>query len=265
MGIFGITDTAGFGFNMSGVDSLGSVFIPADPSVQATLKTNVGGPEGLATYGISGASPFNGLAIWYSTLDSVNIRIDAIVYYRGDEAIAYGQNLNLSATSADLASPLGLLNLTLGSDKIYGSASPNFIEGGFGDDGLFGGASADVIDGGPGLDFIWGGAGTDTLVGGTEADTFWFATPEDAGKKAARDVIVGFERGLDKIDLGDIDADETKDGHQKFDFIGRAKFSKEAGELQMKNGIVRADIDGNGKADFEIHVGVKLGAGDFTL
>ena len=102
-------------------------------------------------------------------------------------------------------------------------------------------------------------------MGGTEADTFWFPTPEDAGKKSARDVIVGFERGLDTIDLGDMDANELKDGHQKFDFIGRAKFSKEAGELQMKNGIVRADIDGNGKADFEIHVGVKLGAGDFSL
>jgi hypothetical protein len=67
-----------------------------------------------------------------------------------------------------------------------------------------------------------------------------------------------------------IDAKTGVDGNQKFAFIGTDGFSGEKGELRYKDlgaeVIVQGDVNGDGKADFEILVKAgKLDAGDFLL
>jgi hypothetical protein len=75
---------------------------------------------------------------------------------------------------------------------------------------------------------------------------------------------------LDHIDLSDIDAKKGA-GNQAFKFIGAKAFTHHKGELHYikKAGylLVEGDMDGNGKADFqiEVHGVTKLGALDFNL
>jgi Ca2+-binding RTX toxin-like protein len=144
------------------------------------------------------------------------------------------------------------------SGKVFGEA---------GSDTLTGGAKDDTLDGGDGIDTIRGGLGKDTMFGGADADIFDFNAIKDSKIGAARDTIKDFERGLDRIDLKDIDAKTGVDGNQKFAFIGKEAFSGKAGELRFKNGVVQGDVNGDGKADFEIKVkgATALDAGDFML
>jgi hypothetical protein len=97
-------------------------------------------------------------------------------------------------------------------------------------------------------------------------------------KGAGRDVIFDFDGtrdvgdDLDLIDLSGIDAKKGH-GNQAFHFIGAQKFHHKAGELQVKYNsvtdiaIVSGDIDGNGKADFqiEVHSAAALAKADFIL
>jgi serralysin len=97
-------------------------------------------------------------------------------------------------------------------------------------------------------------------------------------KGANRDVIIDFSGiralcgDLDEIDLSGIDAKKGH-GNQAFHFIGANKFHHKTGELQVKYNavtdvaIVSGDIDGNGRADFqiEVHSGAALAKADFTL
>ena len=74
----------------------------------------------------------------------------------------------------------------------------------------------------------------------------------------------------DKIDLKGIDAKKDIGGNQKFTWIGKTDFHDKAGELRyIDKGakvIVQGDVNGDGKADFEIFVGAgALNKGDFLL
>ena len=77
----------------------------------------------------------------------------------------------------------------------------------------------------------------------------------------------------DDIDLAGIDAKAGVAGNQAFKFIGAAKFHHKAGELQVKYNdatdiaIVSGDVNGDGKADFqiEVHSATALQATDFIL
>jgi Ca2+-binding RTX toxin-like protein len=102
------------------------------------------------------------------------------------------------------------------------------------------------------------------MTGNDGADTFWYETKAESRKGAAsRDVITDFSGVLggdhDLIDLSFIDA--KKGPHnQTFKFIGAHKFHDRAGELQVKYNavshiaIVQGDVNGDGKADFQIEV-----------
>jgi Ca2+-binding RTX toxin-like protein len=125
-----------------------------------------------------------------------------------------------------------------GGDLLAGDAGDDTLIGGLDDDALFGGDDNDLLRGGDGNDFVdgedgddrllgdagkdflVGGLGNDTLVGGTgednfaggsgldrlvsqadgERDSFNFQSTEEG-----RDVIVGFEGGIDQIGLLFID------------------------------------------------------------
>jgi hypothetical protein len=147
------------------------------------------------------------------------------------------------------------------------------VKGGKGTKGadiIVGGGGNNRIDGGKGDDIIAGGAGRDVLKGGKGADTFVFQFASDSTAKArGRDLIKDFSRKQgDKIDVSAIDP-LNDDG--VFDFIGKKKFGKEAGELRsVKQGgqtVIYGDFDGDGKADFSIGLAkaMTLKEADFIL
>ena len=92
-----------------------------------------------------------------------------------------------------------------GDDEVHGDAGDDRLLGDIGDDALFGGEGDDVLLGAFGDDYLLGGAGDDILNGGAGADVYAL----EAG--SGRDVLVGFETGVDKVDVSaydglDIDA-----------------------------------------------------------
>ena len=76
---------------------------------------------------------------------------------------------------------------------------------------------------------------------------------KDSLKGAKRDVILDFE-SVDIIDLSRIDANVQKGGNQKFKFIDDDPFGGHRGELRFANDVLSGDVDGDGKADFQIQV-----------
>jgi Ca2+-binding RTX toxin-like protein len=171
-------------------------------------------------------------------------------------------------SSIDFTFPDPLDSLA-GSDSLLGSDLNDVLIGLGGNDVLFGNDGADTLR---------GGLGKDTMRGDAGADIFDFDTKKDSVKGVDRDTIQDFSGvktpggDLDRIDLRTIDA--VKGPHnQHFKYIGKHKFDHVAGELQVKYdsinhvAIVSGDIDGNGKADFQIEVdsAFALAKGDFLL
>jgi Ca2+-binding RTX toxin-like protein len=158
------------------------------------------------------------------------------------------------------------------SNTIVGRKDASTINGLGGNDKLFGMNQDDRLDGGDGNDVLTGGRGRDILIGGDDKDRFDFnVINESKPGSANRDKILDLKRGQeDRIDLRDIDANTKVNGDQKFKFIGEDKFSKTPGELRYNDKgttvVVQGDVNGNGKADFEIWVDIgRLEKGDFIL
>ncbi|HWM31860.1 MAG TPA: PQQ-dependent sugar dehydrogenase [Methyloceanibacter sp.] len=154
-----------------------------------------------------------------------------------------------------------------GNDTQTGGSGNDKLNGDAGNDTLDGGSGDDKLDGGDGKDFMSGGSGRDFFTGGAGSDRFDFNLVSDSKTGSARDKIIDFKHSQgDKIDLSGIDARTNTSGNNAFKFIGDKAFSKTAGELRFKSNIVQGDVNGDGIADFEIHVNVsKLVAGDFVL
>ena len=175
-----------------------------------------------------------------------------------------------------------------GIDKLYGEAGYDKLNGGGGHDKLYGGEGndrlygrdgRDRLNGGDGDDYIVGGNGKDSLNGGNGNDRLWgdrghdfFASVEDFSRDSwfgggGRDTfkignyrageygagVIDFTRKEDKVGLKLVDGFEWSD----FDgvrYIGNAEFSKDPDvyEVRMENGIVEADGNGDGIADYGI-------------
>ncbi|WP_137158011.1 hypothetical protein [Rhizobium sp. FKL33] len=159
-----------------------------------------------------------------------------------------------------------------GNDTLSGNGGADTLFGGAGEDRLEGGAGADSLVGAQGNDVLLGGASIDTLKGGAGADTFVFADG-DSGKRIAKaDTISDFSVvGGDVIDLSAIDAKSGIAGNQSFSLIGETEFSGRAGQLRTyvenKETYIEADIDGDAKADFMLHLdgSKRLTSDDFIL
>lgn len=197
--------------------------------------------------GTSGADAFSGTAF----ADDINggAGDDEIQAGRGDDEVR-------GAAGDDR------LSGEAGDDLLHGGAGDDRLFGGSGDDRLYGVAGADMMSGGGGDDRLFGGNGDDTLIGGSGADrltggagadTFRFVSVSDS-TPAQPDVILDFERGVDRIDLRGVDADSGTSEIDAFVFIGGAQFSGRAGQLRRADGVMEADVDGDRVADFRIEL-----------
>ncbi|MGH6735044.1 MAG: calcium-binding protein [Methyloceanibacter sp.] len=167
---------------------------------------------------------------------------------------------------------IGEVHLGDGADLFNGNAGkfPVVVFGEEANDKLIGGKGNDKLDGGAGADVLTGGRGKDLLFGGADRDLFDFNSIKDSVRGGKRDKILDFQRGTDDIDLKGIDAHKGVSGNQKFKWIGKQDFHDKKGELRYEDKgskvIVQGDVNGDGKADFEIWVGVgALSKGDFLL
>jgi Ca2+-binding RTX toxin-like protein len=181
-------------------------------------------------------------------------------------------------TKIGLTSVTGVETITsngLASVSIVGSSAANVLD--FTDVTLSGitvingGGGNDTISGSAAADVILGAAGADTLRGNGGADIFDYNSTNDS-RLSARDKLVDFETGSDRIDLTGIDASTAATGNQAFTFIGETGFTHTAGELMVNvsdpsKTVVMGDINGDGVADFAIEVtgNLHLTASDFLL
>lgn len=147
-----------------------------------------------------------------------------------------------------------------GADSIVGNAAANRLAGSAGND---------LLKGAGGNDMLSGGAGRDKLSGGAGADVFNFDRAVHSGVAAsARDMVVDFTRGQDRIDLSGIDANWATARDQSFSYIGARDFGTNAtGQLRLEGGILYGSTDADADAEFSIElVGVtELEAADFVL
>lgn len=157
------------------------------------------------------------------------------------------EQLQLSGPDAIDGIGNGLANL------LVGNHSANMLSGRFGDDALL------------------GGGGSDRLRGGDGADLFVFERAQES-RNAARDLVVDFTRGMDRIDLGALDADAAAVGQQHFTLIGSASFGADAtGQLRFalegEMLVLYGSTDADAAAEFAVQVmgTTELSASDLIL
>lgn len=132
---------------------------------------------------------------------------------------------------------------------------------------------ADTLTGNELANDMTGGGGADTLSGGKGKDTFVFLALTDSTSKAdGQDTIEDFlHKQRDVIDLSAIDANADKKNDQAFLLHEGAKFSGKSGDLIFSDKgddtLLRADVDGDRKADFALLVEghINFAGRDFAL
>lgn len=135
------------------------------------------------------------------------------------------------------------------ADRLTGSTEANILQGGAGNDALRGQAGADTLV---------GGAGKDLLVGGSDLDrdVFVFTSATDSAVgSTVRDIINNVVHGVDDIDLSGIDANAGLAGDQAFAWGGiTARAHGLWTVINSTNIVLKGDVTGDGRADFEIQV-----------
>jgi serralysin len=152
-------------------------------------------------------------------------------------------------------------------EKVVGSMFDDTLIGDANANRLYGRDGADTLLGGGGQDVLMGGEGQDTLTGGADADIFLFKAADTVGQPA--DYIMDFSQA--DGDIIDLAYFEKSPYDETFAFLGTGDFTGTASELRYEQvggeTIVSGDVDGDGKADFEIYcVGtINFTANDFLL
>ena len=199
----------------------------------------------------------------------------------GEIAFSLGGGIDTIRAFIDYTQPENIELLRLGNITDTaplngtGNDAPGTLVGNAGANSLTGRGGDDQLNGNGGDDVITGNTGRDTIVGGAGADMFIYTAYADSRAGGLnRDVINGFTRGEDVIDLAAMDADTTSFGvDDAFEFIGTTGFSGHAGELRLQGlgganaVLIEGDHNGDSVADFQIFVNLTtvLGAGDFIL
>jgi serralysin len=152
-----------------------------------------------------------------------------------------------------------------GNDSLSGGSGNDLLVGGDGDDVLTGGLNDDTLRGGNGDDTLFGGETVDVMSGGRGSDTFVFLAVSESDTLQTPDLIEGFSKKEDVIDLSALTA-------TPFIFTGNDPL---AGGGAASVGFVRvgtvltvsADVDGNGTGDlvFQLTGTTSLTAENFIL
>lgn len=171
------------------------------------------------------------------------------------ESKSAGIDKVISSISCTLQENLERLTLT-GNAALNGTGNTlaNQITGNSGANRLIGQAGNDTLIGGDGNDILMGGAGKDELVGGLGNDYFKFNKLNESGiNSTVCDVVSGFVRGQDKIDLSGLDANVSVVGNQAFvNFVDVATAFSKAGQLKYEDGVLYANTDADASAEFSI-------------
>lgn len=235
----------------------------SDPDAGAKLVYSIAGGADKALFKIgakTGVLSFREAPDFEKPADKGKDNVYDVTVKVSDGKLSDTQTLKVTVTDVKGKTFTG----TSKADSFTGTTEADMLNGAGGNDTLKGGA---------GNDKLYGGVGKDKLTGGADADTFIFKSVADSTVAASgRDTIYDFSRSQkDKIDLAAIDANTTVKADQAFKFIGTEKFHKKAGELryEQKSGniYVYGDVDGDGTADFAIHLSgsLTLAKGDFIL
>lgn len=183
-----------------------------------------------------------------------------------DVDLSNGGNSFTGTAFADLIDGRG------GNDTIDAAGGNDTVLGNLGNDRLTGGTGDDRLLGGAGADRLIGGAGRDVMAGGAAdgaADVFVFTRISDSRTGATtRDLIQNFVSGRDDIDLSGIDANTARTGNQAFTFNGTTAKANAVWYVDIGSDLVlRGDINGDGRADFEVQLANlnQIRAGDFLL
>lgn len=278
----------GFDFVLSGLSYRLGTYVEGLELVGAAHLRGVGNDGANSLTGNSGNNQIFGLA-GNDTLEGAggNDRLDGgtgvdlmiggigndiyVVDAKGDRVVELaGNGTDYVFSRINYALPAEVEHLALlgtGALNGAGNAVANALRGNAGANVLVGLGGNDVIYGGGGSDRLFGGAGRDISFGQAGADVFVFRSAGEAGIAAGRDVIRDLQQGVDRIDLSNIDANTRTLGNQAFAFIGAEDFSRVGGELRADGGLVHGDLNGDGRADFEVAVrgGVSISSGDFML
>ena len=108
--------------------------------------------------------------------------------------LAFGYDGNDTLTGTDTS-----------NDMVYGGDGNDVLRTGLGDDFLFGQDGNDALASTGGINHFFGGRGNDTMTGGSGYDQYLGGAGADVFVTGTQgdDVIVDFEAGVDRIDLGD--------------------------------------------------------------
>lgn len=166
-----------------------------------------------------------------------------------------GATINLSSSVAQVTGYgtdriIQIENVTggAGADKLTGSAGANVLSGAGGNDTIKGQGGSDTLIGGLGRDSLYGGADQD-------ADRFVFNAVAESALGTKRDSISQFVSGVDEIDLSGIDVRTDLAGDQAFMFGGTTAGAYSVWwTVSRGNAMLRADVTGDGRADFEIRL-----------
>jgi Ca2+-binding RTX toxin-like protein len=207
---------------------------------------------------------------------------DTLAGGSGADTLNGGGGLDL----ADYSSGFGAVKVDLAKGRGTGNNAEGDrltaieqVRAGFGNDTLIGSKRDETLDGSFDHDSISGGGGADTLIGGSGKDTL----AGDGGRDVfdydfsfhsfgdTADLIEGFKKGEDRIDLSDIDAKAGPDGVQRFSFIGGREFTAE-GQIRIEAGekgqtLVEVNTSGLSGADMliELDADLVLSGKDFIL
>jgi Ca2+-binding RTX toxin-like protein len=150
-----------------------------------------------------------------------------------------------------------------GNDLLSGGTGNDTLKGSEGNDQLFGGAGNDWLLGGTGNDLLKGGQGADVMTGGAGADKFQFASVQDSlNLYGMSDLITDFQKGSDKLDFSQIDANEMVAGNQAFKMVayGGPNQVLAAGQMTahydaaLGKTIIEANIDGDASNEFHLEL-----------